>query len=658
MSHRESQVPLLRAVPVLALLVCSAALASEEDYALWTSLTFVCRPSKPFPETTVQVQTGGEGKDRRITSLRVSNKDFDMRAPHEALADLAVPMLDTLRLSTEAGYDKTPWMYITFALGNPRPGQPWDFPTVYLKIRDGRLVGRSLKRRAGDQVRYEDLPYGPATRPAKAPAAEGAGAAGPQAAAAAVSATEADGRTAADEAVVDCSRPGGTIRPLHGVNNGPLNYGETVDLSAYYRQAGFPLARLHDSEWPSGDLVDMHAVFPDLRADPNRPESYRFARSDDYVRPIIDAGVGVVYRLGESIETTRRKHHVAPPADYDKWAAACIGIIRHYNEGWANGFRHNIRYWEIWNEPENRPAMWTGTDEDYYRLYATAARRIKARFGDVMVGGPSAGEIGRLAGERLEPTPFIAGFLGYCAKHAAPLDFFSWHTYCDDPSLYVAKARAVRKLLDDRGFAKAEIHLNEWNYLPRNDWKPLGLAGQGAGRQEWFQEIGGPAGAAFLACTLVYLQDSPVTVANYYSGDINQFGLFTRHGVPNKTFHAMRAFRMLLDAPLRVEASGARPGESAVCAGLNRDRTGLTVLAANYRSRQRELDLLVRDIPWRGPVRWEVLRLDAKEDLRPVRAGTSEDRPLRLKVDWEAPCVLLIRLIRPAGLAARGSERP
>ena len=57
-----------------------------------------------------------------------------------------------------------------------------------------------------------------------------------------------------------------------------------------------------------------------------------------------------------------------PPADAAKWAAICVGIIRHYNEGWANGFHHGIRYWEIWNEPENRPAMWTGTDEDYLAL--------------------------------------------------------------------------------------------------------------------------------------------------------------------------------------------------------------------------------------------------------------------------------------------------
>ena len=34
-------------------------------------------------------------------------------------------------------------------------------------------------------------------------------------------------------------------------------------------------------------------------------------------------------------------------------------------------------------------------------------------------------------------------------------------------------------------------------------------------------------------------------------------GLFTFHGVPRKNFHAMKAFRRLLDTPLRAEAAGA-----------------------------------------------------------------------------------------------------
>ena len=148
----------------------------------------------------------------------------------------------------------------------------------------------------------------------------------------------------AEELHISCDKLVGTIRPLHGVNAGPLNVGETVDLSKYWRDMGIPITRLHDCEWPDSNLVDMHVVFPSLKADPRRPESYRFARTDEYLKGIDATGAKIVYRLGESIEHSRRKYHVAPPTDYDKWAAACLGIIRHENEGWADGnsSRHSL----------------------------------------------------------------------------------------------------------------------------------------------------------------------------------------------------------------------------------------------------------------------------------------------------------------------------
>jgi len=451
------------------------------------------------------------------------------------------------------------------------------------------------------------------------------------------------------EVHVDCSQRAGTIRALHGVNNGPVNYGETVDLSAYYRQLEIPLVRLHDSEWPNPDVVDIHAVFPNLRANPGREENYQFSRTDDYIQTIIATGARIVYRLGESIEHTRKKYNVMPPADYAAWTSACIGIIRHYNEGWADGFHYGILHWEIWNEPENRPNMWTGSDADYYRLYATAAKAIKTRFPNVMVGGPSIGAPGELIAGRLRPSPFLKGFLDYCKEHALPLDFFSWHTYSDDPYVFAQKAHAVRKLLDEYGYTRTENHLNEWNYLPENDWTPILLSGQGMLRQRCYEKMGGPPGAAFVACALIYLQDSPVDAANYYSGDTNQFGLFNRCGVPKKTFYAVKAFKMLLDTPLRVKASGNRPGQLAVCAGMNQDGTEITVLAGNFRSDDKETEFHIEQIPWQGAVHWEVFRLDSNQNLDRVRSGTAAAGAIRLSEPMEAPCVLVLKLRKTAG---------
>src|SRR5262245_21354274 len=185
------------------------------------------------------------------------------------------------------------------------------------------------------------------------------------------------GESSAAEWTVDFSRTNGVIRPLHGGNNGPLCYGELVDLTKFHQEVAIPFTRLHDSAWPYPDIVDIHAIFPNFDADPESPASYRFGPTDDYLRAITNTGARIVFRLGESIEHAKRKRYVHPPRDPKKWVAICLGIIRHYNEGWADGHRFDIGYWEIWNEPENRPAVWTGTQKQFYQLYATTANAIK-----------------------------------------------------------------------------------------------------------------------------------------------------------------------------------------------------------------------------------------------------------------------------------------
>jgi hypothetical protein len=121
----------------------------------------------------------------------------------------------------------------------------------------------------------------------------------------------------------------GTIRPLHGVNNGPICFGGLVDLSSRFRELRIPVVRLHDCEWPNPAVVDIPTIFPDFRADPDDPASYHFERTDDYLQSILDVGADIVYRLGTSIEHTGRKYHVHPPSDIQKWADICVHIVRH-----------------------------------------------------------------------------------------------------------------------------------------------------------------------------------------------------------------------------------------------------------------------------------------------------------------------------------------
>jgi beta-xylosidase len=316
----------------------------------------------------------------------------------------------------------------------------------------------------------------------------------------------------------------------------------------------------------------MHVVFPSPAADPGKSESYDFAATDDFLRAIDATGAKVIYRLGESIEHTPTKYHVHPPADPQRWAAACVGIVRHYKD--------SVEYWEIWNEPENRPAMWTGSDEQYLELYEVASKAIKAEFPLVKVGGPALGYSGKIVEGKFEPSAFLLKFLARCKNRSLPLDFFSWHLYSDDPGECVIRARGLRELLNRSGFNKTEVHLNEWNYLPGNDWRPVTKAGQGELRRRFNEQLAGAAAAAFVASTLINLQDSPVDQANIFRADNGGFGLFAPDGNPNKPFYAFKAFRMLLDDPVRVEAKGDQ--NILVCAGMNQAKNQLTILLTNY----------------------------------------------------------------------------
>ena len=453
------------------------------------------------------------------------------------------------------------------------------------------------------------------------------------------------GESDAAEWTVDFSRTNGVIRPLHGGNNGPLCYGELVDLTKFHRELAIPFTRLHDSAWPYPDIVDVHAIFPNFDADPNSPASYRFGPTDDYLRAITNTGARIVFRLGESIEHAKRKRYVHPPSDPAKWAAICCGIIRHYNEGWADGHRFDIRYWEIWNEPENRPAMWTGTPEQFYPLYTTTAKAIKERWPQLKVGGPALGHQGDYREGRLKPSAFLRDFLDYIRRERAPLNFFSWHLYTNDPAELARRAVAVRAFLNAEGFAKTESHLNEWNYLPDNDWKPM-TASQGEARERWYARQGGAEGAVFAACALIALQDSPLEIANFYSADNQPFGMFSFHGTPKKTYHVFKAFRTLLDLPIRAEVGGASAGQPALLAGVRPDGREAAVMVGIMNLPDTVHRLSVRGLPWRGEADIEVRLLDRERNLEIARTVSMPVESLALSLELKSPGVALIHIRR------------
>lgn len=287
----------------------------------------------------------------------------------------------------------------------------------------------------------------------------------------------------------------GRIKPMHAVGQPPFKGGfAKLDFSPsqILKDANIPYARLHDVGGAFGGnrYVDIPNVFRDFDADENDPASYDFTFTDALLKGMAEYGIEPYYRLGVTIENQChiKAYRIYPPKDYAKWARICEHIIRHYNEGWADGFHYGIKYWEIWNEADNREVleknqMWRGTPQQYYELYDVTAKHLKKCFGDtIKVGGYAAcGFYGiyadpRKYGLNIEKRyekrfcsakeeyriNFFLNFLDYIKAHGSPIDFFSWHSYAG-VEVTPDMADFVDKELTARGFGDIETHLNEWN---------------------------------------------------------------------------------------------------------------------------------------------------------------------------------------------------
>ena len=136
------------------------------------------------------------------------------------------------------------------------------------------------------------------------------------------------------------AKTGKKVMPLHGFNAGPMTQVFTYDARPWFVEGGFPFARMHDAEYPygSGEFVDIPCIFKNFDADENDPASYNFPNTDEYIRQSLNVGARIIFRLGISIEHSPHKRYVDPPKDFAKWARICEHIIRHYNEGWADGY--------------------------------------------------------------------------------------------------------------------------------------------------------------------------------------------------------------------------------------------------------------------------------------------------------------------------------
>ncbi len=308
----------------------------------------------------------------------------------------------------------------------------------------------------------------------------------------------------------DLTKPGKPFKILNATNGGPWHkrhvYDQVRSNYAAYKAARMPYSRNHDSgiisNYGGPFSHDINRIFPDFSADPYAPASYDFACTDEDILCCLDAGTKTYFRLGETIEHQIKKHYTLPPKDFKKWAVICEHIIRHYTQGWADGFHHDMPYWEIWNEPDldaddaPNKRTWGGTRYEFFDLYEITAKHLKACFPHLKIGGPA------LAWNE----QWCEEFLREMQKRNVPMDFFSWHIYCDEPKWMVEKSERIKAMLVKYGYGDAESHLNEWNYI--RGWTEE--------YQYSINSIHSVKGAAFTMACISQAQPSSIDMLMYY----------------------------------------------------------------------------------------------------------------------------------------------
>lgn len=350
------------------------------------------------------------------------------------------------------------------------------------------------------------------------------------------------------------------MKPMHGGGQPPLGGKDMIEYFHYMTEAGIPFSRLHDvwGSFGGGRFVDVPNLFRDFDADENDPANYDFTFTDHLITALVQANVEPYYRLGITIENQAyiKPYRTSPPKDPAKWARICEHIIRHYTEGWADGFHYTIRYWEIWNEPEvGRQQMWSGTPEEFYNLYDVTAKHLKACFPHLKIGGYANCGFTAIAPRmelnpetgRVEPVPplpieyntihFFLGFMEYIKAHNSPIDFFSWHSYVDVTRMVVMD-KWLHEKLKEFGYEGLETHLNEWD--------------------PYAQEFGTAHHSAEVAAMLLAMQNGYVDLCCIYdmrTTNAPYCPLFDiRTHKPIHAYYSMVAFNALYRLGTQVEA--------------------------------------------------------------------------------------------------------
>ncbi len=351
------------------------------------------------------------------------------------------------------------------------------------------------------------------------------------------------------------------------VGAGRANEGLRADwqqqLSYVHKECGFKYIRMH------GLLADDMGGYTEDR-DGNAQYSYMYVDVlFDYLhsigmKPFVELGFMPSALASGDRTIFWWKGNVTPPKDYDKWADLIRNLTQHWTERYGED-EVKTWYFEVWNEPNLSPGFWTGTQEEYFKLYAYAAKAVKSVNPGYRVGGPAT------AGAAWEPE-----MIDFCRKNGVSLDFISTHAYgvnqgyldefgqsgtvlAKDSMAVSGDVLNSRKEITESAMPELELHYTEWSssYTPAD---PLHDSYHEAPYiLQKIKQVGDAAQSmSYWVFTDIFEEPGP-RFTPFHGG----FGLLNTQGINKPAFYAYQFMNRLGDTELVNDDSASWASKDA-----------------------------------------------------------------------------------------------
>ncbi len=352
-------------------------------------------------------------------------------------------------------------------------------------------------------------------------------------------------------------------------------------LKQVHTELGFQYIRFH------GLLDDDMGIYQENR---NGEVDCNFNRVDKLFDYILEIGMKPFVEFGfmpKKLATGEKtvfwfKSNVTPPKDYGKWAALIEQLVRHWKDRYG---LKEIRSWfyEVWNEPDH-PAFFSGTKEDYFKLYQYTVKAVKTVDLELRVGGPAGAA-----------NIYLADFVEFCAAFNIPVDFLSLHCYCCDLKYvdetvktwttlpaqhayeYIQKNIVLEKASK---IPNLKFHYTEWNITPSSRDQVHDTLLNGAFNLEIIKMVYGLVESFSFWTFSDIFEEAGVPQSEFHGG----FGLLTESGIKKPTYHSFWLLNQLGNKRFETR--------SAPLLMTKKPDGSLQVLGWNYKSANESSDSL------------------------------------------------------------------